>query len=163
MLFRIGLAGLAICAAPALARAQQCGGLRSVLDMDNQGFAGVSWHMAPRRGITLDARGGRVDLPGAQECSLTNEARGSSELMCQWEYSAQAEAAAGYDLLLARARACLGPDAMQAQSPYQDASGWRPVQASGHEIDREGGAHSEIKLELVEYTARTPGAAAALR
>ena len=156
MLLRIGLAGLIISAAPASAVAQECGGLRSVLDMDNQGFAGVSWRMAPRRGVSLDARAGRVDLPGAQECTLLNDAEGSSELSCQWDYVAQADATAGYDRLLARTRGCLGADAMQSEPVLQNASGWRPVQANVQTIEREGGAETQIKLELVEYIAPVP-------
>jgi hypothetical protein len=151
-MIRLGLAGLlAIGLTPALAHAQACGRLGPVLDMDNRGFASLSWQMAPRRGVTLNAAGAPVGLPPAAECVISSKARGASELSCQWEYAAQAEATAGFDALLARMRLCLGADSMQPATVSPPVSSWRPVQRNAHEIERESGAHTAIGLQLVEY------------
>jgi hypothetical protein len=152
MIRRLGMAGaLAICLAPALTQAQACGRLGAVLDMDNRGFASLSWQMAPRRGVTLSAAGAPVGLPAAAECVISSKARGSSELSCQWEYAAQAAATAGFDALLARMRSCLGAASMQPATIAAPVSSWRPVQRNAHEIERESGAHTAIGLQLVEY------------
>jgi hypothetical protein len=160
MIRRLGLAvALMICAAPALARAQACGRLGAVLDLDDRGFASLSWQMTPRRGIIVSAAGAPVGLPPAQECTLTSEAAGTSELSCQWEYAAQAGATAGFDALLARMRGCLGADSMRPGTIYAQSNPWRPVQRNVHEIERDGGAHTDMSLQLVEYIAQNaPGA-----
>lgn len=160
MIFRIGLAGLGLCIAPALARAQECGNLRAVLDVDNQGFAAVSWRMAPRRGVSITVRGRPVDLPPAGECTLLSEPRGQTEFSCQWSFAGQAEAGAGYDGVLARTRRCLGADGMPSGTIYPGADAWRLVQVNEQEIEREGGAETDIRLELAEYRAATPDGAA---
>ncbi len=108
----------------------------------------------PRRHPCCGA--GRVDLAPARNAAFWNDAGGSSELSCQWDYVAQADATAGYDRLLARTRGCLGADAMPSGQVFQNTSGWRPVEANVHMIEREGVAETQIKLELVEYIAPVP-------
>lgn len=155
MIRRLGMAGaFVISLAPALAQAQACGRLAAVLDSDNRGFAALSWQMAPRRGVTVSAAGAPVGLPPAAECTLGSKASGTNELSCQWEYAARAEATAGFDTLLARMRRCLGADSMQPGTIYSPSSPWRPVQRNAHEIERDGGAHTDISLQLVEYIAQ---------
>lgn len=138
---------------PSQALAQQagCRTIRAITNADRRDFADLRIGVGSGA-LTLRAGSRTADLEGPAECAISS-VHDQRSIDCRWRFFDQAQAAAYYEPLLTRMRACLADTMQQGEIPART-DGWLVTRRHEALLAAEY-SQTKVALSLVDATGRS--------